>query len=181
MIAPDSPAVVLVTGIQGSGKTTVAALLARRFNRAAHIDGDALLAMVVAGRADPGRPGEGASQLRLRHHQGAWLADSFFAAGFTVVVEDNAYGGSWLDDYVAAVTASPLLVVVLLPGPDVVAAREAQRAKTAYQAGSWGIGELDAALRHDTTRLGLWLDNSEQTPDETVEEILARWDEAIVR
>ena len=32
---------------------------------------------------------------------------------------------------------------------------------------------LDAGLRNDTPRIGLWLDSSDQTPDETVDEILA--------
>ncbi|MER7129260.1 hypothetical protein [Streptosporangium saharense] len=42
-------------------------------------------------------------------------------------------------------------------------------------------GPLDAVLRERTPRLGLWLDTSEQTPEETVEEILARaWTEARV-
>jgi len=36
-------------------------------------------------------------------------------------------------------------------------------------------------LRHDTPRLGLWLDTSSQTPAETADEILSRaWDEARV-
>jgi hypothetical protein len=48
----------------------------------------------------------------------------------------------------------------------------------AYRPGSWTIEELDRALREETPRLGLWLDNSDQTPTETVDEILARREEA---
>lgn len=36
MSTPTEPAVVLITGIQASGKTTVAALLALRFERGVH-------------------------------------------------------------------------------------------------------------------------------------------------
>ncbi len=179
MTGPTATAVVLMTGVQAAGKSTVAGLLARHFERGAHINGDALLNMVVAGAVQPGIPGEGARQLQLRHRQGAWLADSFFAAGFTAVVEDNAYGERWLDDYVDAIASRPLLVVVLLPRPEVVAEREAERPKTAYGEG-WTIEAFDTALRHHTTRFGLWIDNSEQTPEETVDEILERWAEAVV-
>ena len=42
------------------------------------------------------------------------------------------------------------------------------------------MAELDHALREETARLGLWIDNSAQTPEETVAEILARADEALV-
>jgi len=63
----------------------------------------------------------------------------------------------------------PCLLVVLCPRPEVVAGREAARRKTGY--GSWTIGALDRELRA-TERIGLWLDNSDQTPDETVAAIL---------
>jgi adenylate kinase family enzyme len=44
--------VVLVTGLQAAGKSTVAARLAARFERAAFIEGDVLWKMIVAGRED---------------------------------------------------------------------------------------------------------------------------------
>src|SRR6266545_4462894 len=45
--------------------------------------------------------------------------------------------------------------------------------------GTWAIERLDEVLRHQTPRIGLWLDTSRQTSAETAEEILARgWAEA---
>ena len=142
------------------------------------MNGDALLRMVVTG---PTEPGEGERQLRLRHRQGAWVADSFFGAGFGVVVEDNVYGGDLLDSSVAAIAARPLLVVVLLTEPTVANRRDSERDRPAYRPGRWSADELDPAPRHDTPRLGLWIDDSTQEPEATVEEILSRWVEAIVR
>ena len=40
---------------------------------------------------------------------------------------------------------------------------------------------LDTEIRTRTPRLGLWLDSSDQTPEETVDEILRRADEALVQ
>lgn len=175
-------AVAFITGIQAAGKTTVARGLAARFARSAHVAGDALYPMIVNGHValEPGDRGEGARQLRLRHRQSAMLADSFFDAGFTVIVEDNAYGERRLDDFVADIRARPLLVIVLVPSPAAVAERERRREKTAYRTASFTIEDLDDAIRHGTTRLGLWLDTSDHIPDETVDEILRRWDEAVV-
>ena len=65
-------------------------------------------------------------------------------------------------------------------GFDVVASRESTRGKTAYQADGPTIADLDTYLRSETPRIGLWLDSSEQTPDETIDEILARREEARV-
>ena len=65
------------------------------------------------------------------------------------------------------------------PRPEVVEAREANRAKTGY--GPWSAEQLDRSMREATPRLGLWIDSSEQTPEQTVEEIIGRaWEEAAV-
>lgn len=175
-------AVVVVTGVQGAGKSTVAGLLAERVERGAHVEGDAFLRMLRAGRVDMGPDLDPAAeeQLRLRHRQSAAAADAFAAAGFTAVVEDNAYGGTWLDDWVEAVRTRPRYVVVLLVDPAEVEARERQRAKDAYRPGGFDVAALDHALRHDTTRLGLWLDTTHLTPEATVDAILDRLDEAEV-
>ena len=53
-------------------------------------------------------------------------------------------------------------------------ARQAARGKVAYKPGDESAAELDAHLRQKTPHIGLWLDTSEQTVDETVDELLAR-------
>ena len=173
-----TPAVVLVTGIQAAGKSTVAQLLAERLPRSVHLRGDAFRRMVVGGRADmtPGPSEEAVRQLRLRHRLTATAADEYFREGFTVVAQDVVLG-EHLTELVATIRARPLLVVVLAPRPEAIATREAARAKNSYD--EWTITQLDRGLREETPRLGLWLDTSDQTPEETVTEILNRaWAEA---
>ncbi|WP_461076368.1 AAA family ATPase [Streptomyces deserti] len=164
--------VVLITGVMAAGKSTVAQALAERLPRAAHVRGDVFRRMIVSGREEyvPGAGGEGEAQLRLRYRLSAATADAYAEAGFTAVVQDVVLGEE-LAAYVRLVRTRPLHVVVLAPGPAAVATREAGREKTGY--GAWTVEELDGVLRTGTPRIGLWLDTSELTVEETVEAILA--------
>ncbi|MET9879703.1 AAA family ATPase [Actinacidiphila glaucinigra] len=169
----------LITGIPASGKSTVAQALAERLPRSAHVRGDAFRRMIVGGRAEA-LPGDGTGdvaglteealrQLRLRHSLAAASADAYAASGFTPVLQDVILGDE-LPRTIALLRTRPLHVVVLVPSPEAIAAREAGRKKRAY--GAWTPADLDRALRAGTPRIGLWLDTSRQTPQETVDAIL---------
>ncbi|SCG51211.1 AAA family ATPase [Micromonospora inositola] len=169
----ETPSVVLITGIMAAGKSTVAELLASRLPRSVHLRGDLFRRMVVNGRAEmTAQPSEEAwRQLRLRYDLAATVADRYAEVGFTVVLQDVVLGAD-LPAMVARIRHRPLAVVVLAPRPEVVAARERERPKKGY--GDWPVADLDAGFRADTPRIGLWLDTSEQSPEETVAQILAR-------
>nr|WSX72956.1 zeta toxin family protein [Streptomyces sp. NBC_00899]WSX80977.1 zeta toxin family protein [Streptomyces sp. NBC_00899] len=175
------PAVYLLTGIPAAGKSTIAQLLAQRLPQSVHVRGDRFRRMVVNGRAemtaDPTE--EAVRQLRLRHRLTATVVDGYFDAGFTVVAQDVILGGH-LAEMIGDIRSRPLHVIALAPRPSAVAARDAARAKTAYAA--WAVDPLDHALRQETPRVGLWLDTSDQTPAQTVDEILSRApEEAVLR
>lgn len=171
--------VVVITGVMASGKSTVAQLLAERLPRAVHVRGDVFRRMLVSGRREfvPRGDREAVEQLRLRYRVSASTADLYAAAGWTAVVQDVVLGEN-LRPYLEAVRARPLFLVVLAPSPEAVAEREAARAKRGY--GSWTVGGLDHVLRAETPRLGLWLDTSDQTPQETVDAVLDGLAEALV-
>lgn len=180
--------IILVTGIQAVGKSTIAQALAERLDPSVHVRGDTFRRMVVNGREEMGAAepsSEAVRQLELRYRLAAGVADGYAAAGFTVVLQDIILGHH-LSEMVATIATRPLAVVVLAPRPEVVAQRDsdrqAARGKVAYRAGEESIADLDSYLRTHTPRIGLWLDTSEQTVDETVEEILARvWQEGVAR
>jgi chloramphenicol 3-O-phosphotransferase len=117
---------------------------------------------------------EAMRQLRLRGRHVALLADSFYAAGFTTVIDDVVIS-SRLTELQADVRSRPLFFVLLLPRLEVVQRRNAERPnKNVFEA--WK--HLHDVTIRETPRLGLWLDTSEQTPEESTRAILTRvWEE----
>jgi chloramphenicol 3-O-phosphotransferase len=158
--------------MQGAGKSTVADLLARRFERSARVNADALQRLIVAGGRWPEQramSAEAARQLRLRLKHACLLATSFVDAGFTAVIDDIVIGER-LDELLAELAGRRFVFVMLTPRLGAVMAREAGRGTQLWEAWGW----MDEEVRSHTRRLGLWLDTSNQTADETVDEILRR-------
>jgi hypothetical protein len=174
----------LITGVQAAGKSTVADLLATQFERGVHVRGGQFYRWVVRGWVHV--DGEPASEVRrlldLRYRLSARVADEYSAAGFAVVVQDNIFGAD-VTPWLTSIAARPRHLVVLRPSVAAVAAREeARRQKTgkvAYRDGAPSIEGLDDLLAA-TPRVGLWLDTSNQEPEQTVTEILSRASETLV-
>jgi len=170
--------VIIISGIPGSGKTTVARMLAARFERAAHIESDLMGRFIVSGMVPPQGPpaDEAAAQLRLRRTNICLLADSFAEAGFVPVIDDVVVSPDVLGRYRQQLRTRPLLLVELVPGLNVVQARDRDRDKHVFSL--WG--HLDAQLRTSMPRVGLWLDTSDMTAGQTVDAVMARLEEASI-
>jgi cytidylate kinase len=172
-------AVLVVSGIPGVGKSTVAGIIARQLPRSAHVEAETLQRFVVGGSVWPdGEPhAEAMCQLRLRGRNVALLADSFFEAGFTPIIDDVVIG-SRLAELRSDLRSRPLLFVLLVPRLEVVQKRNRERpGKDVFEA--WR--HLDAVTRSETPRIGLWLDTSDQTAEESAAVILKRaWQEAVI-
>jgi chloramphenicol 3-O-phosphotransferase len=162
----------VLTGPSGAGKSTVARLLAERFPRGVHLEGDVFRRSIVSGRREmtPEAPDEAVEQLKLRYRLAATAADAYFDAGFAVVLDD-VIAGPMLPECLELIRSRPLHVVALLPRREIVSAREAARSTGGYE--HWSLDALYDLFARDTPRLGLWLDTSDQTPEETVGAILA--------
>jgi len=175
--ATAGPRIVVITGCMGAGKSTVAQALAERLPKAVHLRGDLFRRMIVSGRVEMSQnpSPEAERQLRLRYDLAWSVAAQYADAGFTVVYQDVILGDflGWAAERLKAYRPA---VIVLDPSAEVLAARDRARAKNIYDDpvyGSWTAGQIRQVLHEHTPHIGLWLDTSAQSLDETVSEILA--------
>ncbi|MBE3560200.1 MAG: hypothetical protein IMW89_13405 [Ktedonobacteraceae bacterium] len=114
-------------------------------------------------------PANQANQALLRLKNMCLLGRSFFEAGFTVVLDDIIMGNRW-QELQEELHDLPFSLVVLAPHVDAVQQRDRSRPKDP-QGRAWAV-YLDQALRTTMAGVGLWIDSSALTPEETVEQIL---------
>jgi predicted kinase len=168
----EHPAVYLVSGVPGAGKSTVARLLALHFDRSAHIDIDMVYHhFTVAGLVQPTEEtSEADRQALLATVNAAGMARNYVAAGFVCVLEGAIAARSHVLACQQAVAPHPLHLVVLAPPAEVSEERDTLRSGKHVAA---HFRHLRPVLDSQLAGLGLWIDNSNQSPLGTVQMILA--------
>jgi adenylylsulfate kinase-like enzyme len=172
-----APPVVVLTGQLAAGKSTVAGLVLRHWERGLHLDVDAVREQVVQGLAGPlPWTDETTRQFGLAVRACAAQAAVYHRAGFAVAIEgavdpadvDAALGEVGLLGHRVGVVLHPRLEV----------ARERNRTRTHKPFGADllhdVIGVLDADLRASPPPAG-WavLDTSDDEPGRSAERVLA--------
>ena len=134
--------------------------------------------MILSGYVLPGEEplAESNAQLELGARNSALLADSLMSAGFTPIVDDVILRPQ-MARYREVLSRWSLRYIVLAPPVEVAIERDSGRVEKHV---AERFAYLDAELREQMQGLGLWLDTSGMTPDETVETIIRRADEALL-
>ncbi len=169
----------LVSGVPGSGKTTVADALARRYPRAVHLPMDELRQLVKTGLASPLEwNAETTLQFEIARRNGARLAADYLASSFTVVIDDVATEAD-MPQYLPFLGPFAPRKVLLSPSIFVVHRRNAERTNKTFDT---RLLAPVATRLHGTLVAGcppeagwLVLDTSNISVGDTVDAILNRY------
>ena len=174
---PPVHVVWIVTGIPGAGKSTVSRLLAKRYPRGVHLEGDLIGGytdhFIVSGLVPPPlEPDpEGHRQLELSVRNQCLLARSFADAGFLTVVDNVVVTRERLGQYRSMLRRFNVHFVVLNPGLDTAFDRDRRREEKTV-GDVWA--PLERLMLEELSGIGLWVDSRAMTAEQTVSYILRR-------
>jgi hypothetical protein len=167
---------ILITGLPGSGKSTVGRLVAEGIERSVYVNGDFFRESIVGGFIAPVMPftDESIEQIRLcREVVNHWI-ERMVADGYTAVVDEAPipYPPHLENQYHFLLDQDSTVKVALTPSPGEVRKRIESR-------GAWYdetmLGLFDDMVRgHEAHDFSDWntIDNTHHTPEETATLIL---------
>ena len=171
---------LVISGVPGAGKTTVAGLVADSLPRCAVPDADALARMVRSGWVGPiGEPADEArAQLMLRTRNVCLLAGSFAEAGFFPVIDHVVADREMLEAMIGWLQPRPVWFVTL--APDLATARARNATRPERERIDYDISGLYADIQHELSERGWWFDTSTLSPEVTAQKIIAEAGERAV-
>ncbi len=166
----------LISGVPGSGKSTVADALARKYPKGVHLPMDDLRQLVRSGLASPlDWNAETSVQFEIARRNAARLAADYVAHGFTVVIDDVVREAD-----IPHLGGLMPRKILLSPSIFVVHRRNSQRANKSFDT---KILEPVATRMHGQLLAGCpaeagWyaLDTSTQSVNDTVDFVLKRFE-----
>ena len=170
----------IISGIPSVGKTTTSFALANKLEKSSVISGDDLQDQIVSGSVGPTElPKEDSDmQIELTVRNQAILAKSYADSGFTPVC-DNVFGRRQLGIFLNLLKGYQVHLVNLTADFTVIQDRNMKRIleEKFDNPDRW---TLLFTLTSELSGIGLWIDNSLRTPEETVDHILNYKNDAMI-
>jgi len=175
----DSAPILIISGVPGSGKTTVSRTLMQRFPFGVHLPVDEFRKLVVSGISHPipKWTDETARQFALARAAAADVARRYAQAGFAVVIDDVILHEQAIVDLLSALAGLTVHRVILRPPIGTALARNRNRRSKSF----------DPSILEDTIRMlngaydqidfakAGWrvVNNDDQTPEQTADQIVS--------
>lgn len=161
---------MLISGLPGAGKTTVARRLAEQLPRSVHIIGDDLRRLIIGGFRSPAEPwdAETRRQYYLAFENEAALAKNFIRLAFKVIVDELVHAGDLFEAWKHSFQDVTYSTVLLQPAAEEALRRNRRRTKHVEET---IIRRLDSDFRREDHSAWLVLDTTRLSVDETVSAI----------